>query len=379
MTGKNAFDRLLTDALAPIADDAPLPEGLLRVPRTWTLAGLDARPMRWLAVAAVVGMAGIVTLAGSAALRGDLSMPFIGGPREPAAIPSLAPDEMRTIEESDRIINATLTPQEWAIVANAHGAVVEACMQELGWDFELGTATAETETDGPSTLSNLEQWTFADISSAQSVGYGFESYLAEHASWLETLNDSGGGARIPDPVTMRPEDAARFEVDYFGTEEERVEIVERDGSNSSGPGGGCIAEATRALYGDLEQEMWLRDARGTAESDIWMATLEDQAVTDALDWWRECVAQRGVYFVDPQQAFDGAIKFAQSGDYAQERLIASADAACKVESGLDRAVSAAFLSATNAVLPALEEDLLALQHLEEGALVRAQEILPAGG
>jgi hypothetical protein len=38
-------------------------------------------------------------------------------------------------------------------------------------------------------------------------------------------------------------------------------------------------------------------------------------------------------------------------------------------------VDAAFLGATNAVLPALEEDLIALQELEEDALVRAQAIL----
>jgi len=375
MTGRNAFDRSLTDALAPIADAAPLPPGLLRVPGSWIRSGLAAPPMRSLAVATVVGATAVVTLAGIAALRGELSVPFIGGPREPAAIASLAPDEMRSVEEADRIINTTLTADESAMLVNAHGAVVEACMQELGWDYEVGTATPETESGGPSFPSHLEQWTFADVSSAEVVGYGFESYLAEHAVWLQGLDEAEGEARTLDPDTLKPDDAARFYVEFFGTEEERVEIVERDGSGAGRAGGGCMAEADRALYGDIEREMWLRDARGTAESDIWVATLEDQAVVEVLDWWRECVAEREVYFADPEQAFSGALKFAQAGDHAQERLIASADAACKVESSLDRAVQAAFLAATNAVLPDLEADLLALQQLEEEALARARVIL----
>ncbi len=378
MTRRNSVDRLLIDALAPIADEAPLPDGLLRVPGAWIRPRLIPPPVRWFAVAAVVVAAVVATLAGVSALRDGLSVPFIGGPRGPIDVPSLAPDEMRTIEEADRIINTTLTPEESAMIVNAHGAVVGACMQELGWDFQVGTATAEIETGGPSTLSNLERWNVADVSSAQSVGYGFESYLAEHAEWLATLDPSGGGRQAFED-SLNPEDAERYWTDFGGTEEERIEIVERDGSGAGRAGGGCMGEAERALYGDIAREMWLIDARGTAESDIWMATLEDPMVVDALDWWRDCVAEQDVHFADPNQALDGAFAYARTGDFAEERRIATADAGCKVESGLDSAVNAAFLAATNAVLPELEEDLIALQQLEEDALVRAREILGEGG
>lgn len=133
--------------------------------------------------------------------------------------------------------------------------------------------------------------------------------------------------------------------------------------------------AVIALYGDIAQHMWLIDARGTAESNIWMATIGDETVVDTLEWWRNCIADEGVYFADPQQAFSAALKYAQSGDHSEERNIATADAYCKVESGLDRAVNAAFLAAINTVLPNLEADLIALQELEEDALIRAKEIL----
>lgn len=57
------------------------------------------------------------------------------------------------------------------------------------------------------------------------------------------------------------------------------------------------------------------------------------------------------------------------------RLSSVAWASCKVESRLDLAVQAAYLSATNRVLPELEDDLLALRQLEAEALDRAKEIL----
>lgn len=373
MKGNSDFDRLLTDALAPVAHEAPIPDNLLRIPGAWIRSGPASPPARWLAVAAVVVAAAVVTLAGIAAVRGGLSVPFIGGPREPVAIPSLAPDERRTLEEADGIINSTLTPEEWAVIANAHGARIEGCMQARGWEYEVGTATAETDSGGPSYPSNREQWTFADVASAESIGYGFEAYLAEHALWLETVDPGGESPAYED--TLSPEDAEQFYLDFSGTEAERIEITERDGSGAGRAGGGCLADADRALYGDIEREMWLIDARGTAQSDIWMATLEDPLVIQALNAWRDCLAGRGVHWADPQQARDAALSYARAGDHAQERLIASADAACKVESGLDRAVGAAFLAATNAVLPALEEDLIALQQLEQDALVRAQAIL----
>lgn len=379
MTRRDSLDRSLTDSMAPIADEAPLPDGMLRVPGAWIRSGRAAPPMRLLALAAVVAVAAVVTLAGVNAIRGGLSVPFIGGPREPIAIPSLDPDEMRTIEEADRVIHSTLTAEEWATVGNSQNAVIEACMQELGWDFEVGTATADTDGPGPATMSRLELWTFADVSAAQSVGYGFDAYLAEHAVWLAAMQVSEAESRIPDAAAMSPDEAARFEVDYFGTEAERIVITERDGSHGGIAGGGCLAEGGGAIYGDIERQFWLNDARGTADGDIWLATVADPTVTEALDWWRDCLAEHEVYFADPDQAYSGALQYARSGDFAEERRIAIADATCKLESGLDRAVSAAFLAATNAVLPALEADLIALQQLEEEALVRAREILAAGG
>lgn len=334
--------------------------------------------LRITAVTAVVAIAAIAAVVAVEGLSGAWRQP--GSPLAPSSTPrdSLPPaaiDQLAAIQRADDIISTNLTAGESALIVNAHGAVVESCMQELGWDFRVGTATADTESI-PGSLSQLEQWTFTDVASAESVGFDLQRHIAEAAAYHEVLERDAGEAHIPDPVTMSPEDAARYELDYFGTEDERVEILERDGSHSSLAGGGCWGQAQRAVFGDdMEREMWLRDARGTAESDIWEATLSDDAVNDALDSWKGCVRGRGHEFEDPHGAFDSAADAARAGDFDQERSIATTHAECVAESNLDLAVAAAFLSATNAVLPELEDDLLALQELEEDALARAKDIL----
>jgi hypothetical protein len=335
--------------------------------------------LRITAVTAVVAIAAISAVVAVDGLSGAMRQP--GSPLAPSSTPqeptrpAAALDQLAAVQRADAIISPRLTPEEWALIANAHSGVVESCMQQRGWDFRYGKATAETESDVPGYMSALEQWTFTDLASAESVGFGLQSHLAAVAAHIKQLELHAGAAHIPDPLTMSPEDAARYELDFFGHEDERIEITERDGSHSGMSGGGCIAEAERAIYGDIEQAMWLRDARGTADSDIWMATLSDEAVGEALDSWKGCVRERGYEFEDPHGAFDAAVRAAQAGDFDEERSIATTHAECTAESNLDLTVAAAFLSATNAVLPELEEDLLALQRLEEEALSRAKEIL----
>jgi len=337
--------------------------------------------LRIVGATAVVAIAAVTTVVVLEAVTGDRNQMAPGASASvgssPTGLPAAGLDQLASIQRADLLINTRLTTEESAIVGNAQEEVIETCMQELGWDFELGTHSAETSFEAwPSTLSQLEQWTFADVALAESAGYGLESYLTEHYAFLETLDELEGEARIPDQLTMSPEDAARFEVEYFGTEEERIEIVERDGSGSGIAGGGCLGGGFRAVYGDLERWRWLDDARGTAQADIWEATFADEAVGRALDTWRGCVRDElGIETVDPNAVFDAAMSAAQSGDYERERAVATADARCKAESRLDLAVQAAFLAATNSVLPELEDDLIALQEFEEDALARAKEIL----
>ena len=337
--------------------------------------------LRIIGATAVVAIAAVTAVVAVEALSGARDQ--MGGPSaipSPISTPVASPaavglDQLASIQRADGIINTNLTPEETALVVNAQEKAVEECMQERGWDFENGTATPEDTGDGFRAMSRLDQWTFADVASAGSVGYGLESHLTKVSAFIETL-DTGGEGRRPDEDNMSPEVAERYWLDVFGTDEERVEITERDGSHSSLAGGGCIGGGTRAVWGDIAQEMRLRDARDTAETDIWASTVADQAVVDALYTWSRCVFRElGFVLEDPPHAFESALAAALSGDYEQERVIATTDAQCKAESSLDLAVQAAFLSVTIALLSDFEEDLIALQQFEEEALARAKDIL----
>ena len=331
------------------------------------------------AVVAIAAVTAVVAIQGlSGGMRGPGSLAPSGTPSPtstPEAPPAaVGPDQLASIQRADEIINTNLTPEEIALVVNAQERAVEDCMQERGWDFENGTYTPETAGDGFSAMSTLDQWTFADVASAGSVGFGLESHLTGVSAFIETL-DTGGAGRRPDEDNMSPEVAERYWLDLGGTDEERVEIVERDGSHAGAAGGGCMGGGTRAVWGDIAQEMRLRDARDTAQTDIWVATVADQAVGNALDRWRGCVFRQGLVFGDPHDAFESALAAALSGDHEQERVIATTDAQCKAESSLDLAVQAAFLSATNELLSDFEEDLMAFQQLERESLARAKDIL----
>jgi hypothetical protein len=290
---------------------------------------------------------------------------------------SLTPDQVTSIAEIDRLLSSTLTPEEQALLINAHGSVAEACMQKRGWDFKVGVATPEIARGGPSPITTFEQWTFSDVRAAQDSGFDLRTYMQERAAYLDQVQ-AGGRAHIPDAKLMTPEEAERYELDYGGTDEERVEIIERDGSRTSVAGGGCLGEAERAVYGDIALELRLQDARTTADSEIWGRTLSSGDVTNALANWKGCVARGGETFEDPVDAFQAAVADAQGEDYEGERRVALLSAQCSVDSGLANAVRGAFLSAGASTIDELEDDLIALQQFEQEALSRAKDILKFG-
>jgi hypothetical protein len=178
---------------------------------------------------------------------------------------------------------------------------------------------------------------------------------------------------------MAVEERTRLALDYFGRDDQRIEIIELDGSKTSIPGGGCLGEADRQVYGDdMALKLRLDDARSTAESDIWGGTLSNDLVNGALAKWKTCISQAGDEFEIPPDVFGSAIRAAHAGDYESEKRVAVLTARCSTESGLADAIEVAFLSAGNATIPELEGDLLALQDFEEQALTRSRAILKNG-
>lgn len=308
---------------------------------------------------------GIVLALTAAACQGD------GRSQSPA---------LASISDIDRLINSDLTFEEHAILINANDSVVEKCMQALGWDFEIGPATPETAQGGPRSLTRFGQWTFADAAFAQTSGFDLRNYVRELDAFIERMETGSKAAHIPDPDLMTPDERARLDLDYFGRDDERVGIIQRDGSETSISGGGCLGEATRAVYGDdIALKLRLEDARSSAASTIWSTVLSSDKVTAALGNWKSCVSRSGDDFETPADVFEAAFKAARAADFESEQRLAVLTAQCSTDAGLADAVEAAYLSAGTAAMPDLEDDLLALQRFEKEALERAKAIIKTGG
>lgn len=287
--------------------------------------------------------------------------------------------QVASVSDIDRLLHSTLTPEELSILGNAHDSVVETCMQQLGWDFEIGVTTPEIAQGGPRSLTLFEQWTFSDVAAAQASGFDLRTYIVEMDAFLKRMDAAAGAAHIPDPDHMTPDERERLGLDYFGRDDQRIEIIELDGSKTSVPGGGCLGEADRQVYGDdMALKLRLDDARSTADSDIWSGTLSSDLVNRALAKWKTCISRAGDEFETPPNVFEAAVTAARAGNYESEKRIAVLTATCSTESGLADAIKAAFLSAGNATIPELEDDLLALQQFEEQALERSRSILKTG-
>ncbi len=284
--------------------------------------------------------------------------------------------QLASVADIDRLLHSTLAPEELSLLANAHDSVVETCMQKLGWDFEIGLTTPEIAQGGPRSLTLFEQWTFSDVEAAEASGFDLRTYMVEMDAFMKRMDESAGAAHIPDPDHMTPDERNRLGLDYFGRDDQRIEIIELDGSKTSVPGGGCLGEADRLVYGnDMALKLRLDDARSTADSDIWTGMLSSELVNRALAKWKTCVSHAGDEFETPPNVFEAAVTAAHAGNYESEKRIAVLTATCSTESGLADAIEAAFLSAGNATIPELEDDLLALQQFEEQALERSRSIL----
>jgi len=83
---RSALDTRLTDALGPIAADAPLPANTLAIPRRWVRGSTPLKPRRIAGAGLVVATAAALTMIGIGWLEraGDVR---IGGPGEDVALP----------------------------------------------------------------------------------------------------------------------------------------------------------------------------------------------------------------------------------------------------------------------------------------------------
>jgi hypothetical protein len=278
------------------------------------------------------------------------------------------PTNARSIAAINSRIQTSLNKREDALIVNVHSRLVEECMRDKSYRISLGHLSPSDIGEGKGFLSRLEVWLFEDLDHARRSGYGI------HSATIAPVRDGRANENAPDvpsKTDLGPRAWKRYLVEYFGREGDRVGITELDGGFTSIPGGGCLGQATKAIWGNLKRYLRLLDARSTADSQLWLHTIRDDHVRTTLDQWRTCVAERGH---DPQNPYLSYLRAAE-GNLSVERSLAVADVLCKKRTNLVGTFAAEYVHNGRAVLAGLGGKLDSFQRLESKALGRANRLI----
>lgn len=285
--------------------------------------------------------------------------------------------EAPTQEDLDAVyaaVNSPLSLAEQVDLMNAQDRLVEQCMQEAGFDFDLPGQTIKTAFPSGSAISDLETWLFADPDTADTSGYGVALEAAAREGQPEPVEPI-------DESRMTDDELAAFHRTFHGDPDGEIVVQQLDGGSYILRAGGCHGEALRALYGDIHDYLAAEDVRVFVVNELRMAAFGDPAVEDALDKWRSCMEGIGHSATDPgalvETIYDRAPHEDQAGLQAMERELATADVTCKLQTQLHIAVARAVYERADELLPKHTTDLNRLADIERTAVERASTIPPS--
>ncbi len=263
------------------------------------------------------------------------------------------------------------------LINSAHARVFYECMVAKGWDKTLQPSIEPADQIAlANTLDRDDAWTFDDRAKAESVGYGI-SHLAQVGS--ATMQEDM--QKDPyDPRRMPPEEVVRHDLDAFGSESERVAILDHTGREvMTVPGGGCFGEANEQLWGDRAGEERLRRAAADLLNLVWGDIVTDGDLRRSLRNWRDCMELLGYDVEDPQQAIQSAFDIyerSSMADALQDEIdIATADVDCKAQTGLVQAFATAARNALDGRYHQFEAGIVAYQEAVDMATANAKAIL----
>ncbi|MEV0235102.1 hypothetical protein [Nonomuraea sp. NPDC050786] len=231
------------------------------------------------------------------------------------------------------------TPEQRAILGNAHNRLVEGCMRKKGIAIDL---------------PEEDPVTIAAVDPGNSRRYGVADTVA-------TKNFGYHLARLPSPDTT-------------GSWTGRLSKPARHRLYGNAVDRGCLDRATQALGKGAQKADWpwltLQDS----------LTLEQAAkhpsVTAAAERWQSCMSQAGHPYPTPEAAIaDGRWKLDKPAISEEEKQVAYADTTCKWSSGLIAAWFAADAELQRALIRDNPERFAELRANLKQRLARASGLL----
>lgn len=253
--------------------------------------------------------------------------------------------------------------------------LIKKCMIDKG--FKVFPPLPEAMPDGNAKKST---GVTPEIADAERSGYDISTLLKARSVDSSEQGD-GGWKDLPSSEKQK------FTLAQMGPADERVKYDFGDGQVSA-PTGGCYGSVRSAMYGD--QKTYLRldwIATNQSGADGSQATEADAEVLKAKTAWSACMGKAGYPSlaapVDARKLAETyyAGRTADSpadelrSALEQEIKVATADARCGTESGLNKAVATAQAAANGVFLTEHEADLVQYRTIMVGAVKQGQKML----
>ena len=303
----------------------------------------------------------------------------------PAAhVPSPPPPEWPTSEAPfARILSRTLA--ERRALYEAEEAAVVRCMAERGFEYEPNQYNDDAEVD-----ALFPRYQVGNVDIARTIGYG----IAENT-------DVGEVAVQSDPNAARLQDMPSERRDAWfaalrGKDRPPPSLTgERPDpdvgvvSIPSGPAvawdrNSCLTKAQRELYGSDDEYMRATLETNMAVNEVLQRTETDPEYLAGLERWKQCMSQSGYNYPRPGDAAMDLGRELREDGMALEDLrtkeiaIATADARCVVQAGLNDLRRSVQQRVERDVLARYGDSLTAYERLVKRALRHARPRLSAG-
>lgn len=268
-------------------------------------------------------------------------------------------------EHSAAPLSDGLDEDEHRLLSYAEGTLASRCMAKRGLRYVALMAPRDDR--------RRAKWGTDDVSYARKEGYGVKK-----VSTVDRFVRDDPNAKL----NLAPDQQRTWDEAFFGTDATRIRVTLPDGDQYEAPGTGCLAEARKQLYGDLQQQTrlfyYMQALRLAAANKV----KADPAYLAAVDRWRSCMRSRGYSYPFPLKAIeDATLAYERAGPngraraHAREIQIAVADATCGKQSRVVAIATDRERLYQAQVISEQEGDVLAFQEMSATALQRAKTLL----
>jgi hypothetical protein len=212
------------------------------------------------------------------------------------------------------------------------------------------------------------------VEDARNDGYGLAVARNEASRSGENLN-----AALAKSLPQAERD--RYERTLFGDNSSSISVA-LGSQTVSTPTNGCISDARKMLYGDLEKWLRLDFVANNVLSDASLLVEADEPLIEAQKEWSACMSSAGYVFEAPRAAREAAAELYEqeqslNTDSARsgEINIATADAKCRQDTKLAPILRAAQARAAAQTVSARQGDLLAAAEMRTEAAKVAARLL----